>query len=98
MTSGGTGAGGTSVGAGGTVPARRRGRPSRTDAGDGPGARERILTAARAGFPARGHEKTPVRGIAEAAAVDPALPVAHVRPAVTRLTSRIRCPDLGAGA
>ncbi|MFF3271520.1 TetR family transcriptional regulator [Streptomyces chrestomyceticus] len=66
MTSGGTGAGGT-------APARRRGRPSRTEAEDGPGARERILTAARAEFAARGYEKTSVRGIAKAAAVDPAL-------------------------
>lgn len=75
MTSGGTGAGGTSggTGAGDTVPARRRGRPSRTDAGGGPGARERILTTARAGLAARGYEKTPVRGIAKAADVDPAL-------------------------
>ncbi|GCD43880.1 TetR family transcriptional regulator [Streptomyces paromomycinus] len=66
MTSGGTGAGGT-------APARRRGRPPRTEAGDGPGARERILTAARAEFAARGYEKTSVRGIAKAADVDPAL-------------------------
>ncbi|GCD35864.1 TetR family transcriptional regulator [Streptomyces chrestomyceticus JCM 4735] len=70
MTSGGTGA---DAGTGGTAPARRRGRPSRTDAEDGPGARERILAAARAEFAARGYEKTSVRGIAKAAAVDPAL-------------------------
>ncbi len=66
MTSGG-------AGAGGTAPARRRGRPPRTEAADGPGARERILAAARAEFAARGYEKTSVRGIAKAADVDPAL-------------------------
>ncbi|MFH8748568.1 TetR family transcriptional regulator [Streptomyces rimosus] len=53
--------------------ARRRGRPSRTDSVDGPGARERILTAARAEFAARGYEKASIRGIAKAADVDPAL-------------------------
>lgn len=66
MTSGSTGAG--SAG-----PARRRGRPARTDAVDGPGARERILAAARAEFAARGYEKASIRGIAKAAEVDPAL-------------------------
>ncbi|KWT58890.1 TetR family transcriptional regulator [Streptomyces albus subsp. albus] len=53
--------------------ARRRGRPSRTDSVGGPGARERILTAARAEFAARGYEKASIRGIAKAADVDPAL-------------------------
>ncbi|MEU2793136.1 TetR family transcriptional regulator [Streptomyces sp. NPDC007100] len=66
MTSGGTGAGPAG-------PDRRRGRPARTDAVDGPGARERILTAARAEFAARGYEKASIRGIAKAAEVDPAL-------------------------
>ncbi|GHF63426.1 TetR family transcriptional regulator [Streptomyces mashuensis] len=55
-----------------TTP-RRRGRPARTDAATGPGARERILTAARAEFAAHGYDKTSIRGIAKAAAVDPAL-------------------------
>ncbi|MEV5594169.1 TetR family transcriptional regulator [Streptomyces sp. NPDC052496] len=57
----------------GTGGARRRGRPSRTDSADGPGARERILTAARAEFAARGYEKASIRGIAKVADVDPAL-------------------------
>ncbi|WP_455353633.1 TetR/AcrR family transcriptional regulator [Streptomyces sp. SYSU K217416] len=52
---------------------RRRGRPARTDADSGPGARERILAAARTEFAARGYDKTSVRGIAKAAGVDPAL-------------------------
>ncbi|MFD7614856.1 TetR family transcriptional regulator [Streptomyces sp. NPDC059828] len=52
---------------------RRRGRPARTEAGTGPGARERILQAARAEFAERGYDKTSVRGIAKAAHVDPAL-------------------------
>ncbi|WP_030673329.1 TetR family transcriptional regulator [Streptomyces rimosus] len=77
MTGGSPGAGGTGTdaGAGGTPPAppRRRGRPSRTDSGDGPGARERILAAARTEFAARGYEKASIRGIAKAADVDPAL-------------------------
>ncbi|MFH9419834.1 TetR family transcriptional regulator [Streptomyces sp. NPDC017529] len=66
MTSGSTGAGPAG-------PARRRGRPARTDAVDGPGARERILAAARAEFAARGYEQASIRGIAKAAEVDPAL-------------------------
>ncbi|AYN40072.1 TetR/AcrR family transcriptional regulator [Streptomyces dangxiongensis] len=53
----------------GTTP-RRRGRPPRTEAA---GTRDRILTAAREEFSARGYEKTSVRGIAKAAGVDPAL-------------------------
>ncbi|MFE6226626.1 MULTISPECIES: TetR/AcrR family transcriptional regulator [unclassified Streptomyces] len=53
---------------------RRRGRPARAAADDsGPGARERILEAARAQFAERGYDKTSVRGIAKAAGVDPAL-------------------------
>ncbi|GGU79669.1 TetR family transcriptional regulator [Streptomyces litmocidini] len=57
-----------------TEPApRRRGRPSRTEEESGPGARERILEAARAQFAERGYDKASVRGIAKAAGVDPAL-------------------------
>ncbi|MFB6841387.1 TetR family transcriptional regulator [Streptomyces sp. NPDC056361] len=57
-----------------TGPApRRRGRPSRTEEESGPGARERILEAARAEFAERGYDKASVRGIARAAGVDPAL-------------------------
>ncbi|MFD3665594.1 TetR family transcriptional regulator [Streptomyces sp. NPDC058659] len=57
-----------------TDPApRRRGRPSRTDEDSGPGARERILEAARTQFAERGYDKASVRGIAKAAGVDPAL-------------------------
>lgn len=52
---------------------RRRGRPSRTAADATPGARERILEAARTQFAERGYDKTSVRGIAKAAGVDPAL-------------------------
>ncbi|MFI9586472.1 TetR family transcriptional regulator [Streptomyces sp. NPDC052236] len=55
-----------------TAP-RRRGRPARTGAETGPGARERILDAARTEFAERGYDKTTVRGIAKAAGVDPAL-------------------------
>ncbi|MEU6488053.1 TetR family transcriptional regulator [Streptomyces sp. NPDC046887] len=51
---------------------RRRGRPSKR-AEDGPGARERILAAARAEFAARGYDKTSMRGIAKEAGVDAAL-------------------------
>ncbi|MEU6165221.1 TetR family transcriptional regulator [Streptomyces tanashiensis] len=57
-----------------TDPApRRRGRPSRTGEESGPGARERILAAARTQFAERGYDKASVRGIAKAAGVDPAL-------------------------
>ncbi|MEU2078434.1 TetR family transcriptional regulator [Streptomyces sp. NPDC013489] len=57
-----------------TEPApRRRGRPSRNEEESGPGARERILEAARAQFAERGYDKTSVRGIAKAAGVDAAL-------------------------
>ncbi|MGP9019394.1 TetR/AcrR family transcriptional regulator [Streptomyces sp. BR1] len=52
---------------------RRRGRPPRAQAEAGPGARERILEAARAEFAQRGYDKTSVRGIAKAAGVDAAL-------------------------
>ncbi|GES31112.1 TetR family transcriptional regulator [Streptomyces angustmyceticus] len=55
------------------APARRRGRPARAAAETGPGARERILAAARAEFAERGYDKTSVRGIAKAAGVDAAL-------------------------
>ncbi|MFF3404059.1 TetR family transcriptional regulator [Streptomyces sp. NPDC002659] len=52
---------------------RRRGRPARTKTDEGPGARDRILEAARTEFAERGYDKTTVRGIAKAAGVDPAL-------------------------
>ncbi|MFD4374138.1 TetR family transcriptional regulator [Streptomyces sp. NPDC058486] len=52
---------------------RRRGRPARDADAGGPGARERILEAARTQFAERGYDKTSVRGIAKAAGVDPAL-------------------------
>ncbi|MCM2413402.1 TetR family transcriptional regulator [Streptomyces sp. RKAG290] len=52
---------------------RRRGRPSRDSATAGPDARTRILEAARSEFAARGYDKTSIRGIAKAAAVDAAL-------------------------
>ncbi|NBE54845.1 TetR/AcrR family transcriptional regulator [Streptomyces boluensis] len=52
---------------------RRRGRPSRTEREQGPGARTRILEAARAEFAERGYDKTSVRGIAKVAGVDAAL-------------------------
>ncbi|WP_329021860.1 TetR/AcrR family transcriptional regulator [Streptomyces sp. NBC_00690] len=52
---------------------RRRGRPARAAAQEGPGARERILDAARTEFAERGYDKTTMRGIARAANVDAAL-------------------------
>ncbi|MFF8314975.1 TetR/AcrR family transcriptional regulator [Streptomyces lydicus] len=52
--------------------ARRRGRPVRA-AEPGPGARERILAAARTEFAERGYDRTSIRGIAKAAGVDAAL-------------------------
>ncbi|OAH10397.1 TetR/AcrR family transcriptional regulator [Streptomyces jeddahensis] len=55
-----------------TAP-RRRGRPSRAQATEGPDTRERILRAAREEFSERGYEKASVRGIAKAAGVDSAL-------------------------
>ncbi|NJQ03645.1 TetR/AcrR family transcriptional regulator [Streptomyces zingiberis] len=55
------------------TPSRRRGRPARRDAPDGPGARERILEAARAEFAERGYDRTSIRGVARKAGVDPAL-------------------------
>lgn len=56
-----------------TEEPRRRGRPARKAAGEGPGARERILRAARAEFAERGYDRTTMRGIARAAGVDAAL-------------------------
>ncbi|TJZ42723.1 TetR/AcrR family transcriptional regulator [Streptomyces piniterrae] len=58
---------------GAPAPGRRRGRPARAEAEGGPGARERILAAARTEFAERGYDKTSVRQIAKAAGVDPAL-------------------------
>ncbi|MFD9907891.1 TetR family transcriptional regulator [Streptomyces sp. NPDC059063] len=52
---------------------RRRGRPTRTQAEQGPAMREVILDAARAQFSEHGYEKTSVRSIAKAAGVDSAL-------------------------
>ncbi|MFJ4785349.1 TetR family transcriptional regulator [Streptomyces sp. NPDC088794] len=49
---------------------RRRGRRPRTESAD---TRDRILTAAREEFSARGYDKTSVRAIAKAADVDSAL-------------------------
>ncbi|WP_030906250.1 TetR family transcriptional regulator [Streptomyces sp. NRRL F-5126] len=60
--------------AGEPAPGRRgRGRPSRTAAEAGPGARERILAAARGGFAEHGYDRTSVRAVARAAGVDAAL-------------------------
>jgi AcrR family transcriptional regulator len=56
-----------------TQERRGRGRPARRTAGEGPGARERILQAARDEFAERGYDKTTMRGIARAAGVDAAL-------------------------
>ncbi|ATW49840.1 TetR/AcrR family transcriptional regulator [Streptomyces xantholiticus] len=56
-----------------TQERRGRGRPARKAAEEGPGARERILQAARAEFAERGYDKTTMRGIARAAGVDAAL-------------------------
>jgi AcrR family transcriptional regulator len=53
--------------------ARRRGRPARTRGEEGPGARDRILQAARTEFADRGYDRTTMRGIARAAGVDAAL-------------------------
>ncbi|MEU8874929.1 TetR family transcriptional regulator [Streptomyces javensis] len=58
---------------GSATPPRKRGRPARTSASDGPAARDRILIAARNEFAERGYDKTSIRGIAKAAEVDPAL-------------------------
>ncbi|MGA4840375.1 TetR family transcriptional regulator [Streptomyces sp. G45] len=52
---------------------RRRGRPSRTQAEQGPAMREVILEAARVQFSEHGYEKASVRSIAKAAGVDSAL-------------------------
>ncbi|HCA87170.1 MAG TPA: TetR family transcriptional regulator [Streptomyces sp.] len=54
-------------------PARKRGRPARKAADEGPGARDRILSTARAEFAERGYDKTSIRGIARKAGVDAAL-------------------------
>ncbi|MFJ4337189.1 TetR family transcriptional regulator [Streptomyces sp. NPDC088915] len=65
---------GSEAGQGPADPApRRRGRPSRAAEESGPGARARILEAARDQFAERGYDKASVRGIARAAGVDPAL-------------------------
>lgn len=56
-----------------TQERRGRGRPARRAAEEGPGARERILQAARDEFAERGYDKTTMRGIARAAGVDAAL-------------------------
>ncbi|MFJ2348972.1 TetR/AcrR family transcriptional regulator [Streptomyces antimycoticus] len=63
----------TSASSGPATGPRKRGRPARTSASDGPGARDRILAAARNEFAERGYDKTSIRGIAKAAEVDPAL-------------------------
>ncbi|WP_255953187.1 TetR/AcrR family transcriptional regulator [Streptomyces odontomachi] len=52
---------------------RRRGRPSRSQVGQGPATRDRILEAARTEFAERGYEKASVRAIAKTAGVDSAL-------------------------
>ncbi|GHF29784.1 TetR family transcriptional regulator [Streptomyces morookaense] len=57
----------------GTPAPRRRGRPARAAADGGPGARERIVAAARAEFAEHGYDKASIRGIARGAGVDPAL-------------------------
>ncbi|MET8328428.1 TetR family transcriptional regulator [Streptomyces sp. NPDC005181] len=66
----------TDGGSGPSGPAgrpKRRGRPARTAEATGPGARERILEAARTEFAERGYDKTSIRGIAKEAGVDAAL-------------------------
>ncbi|MBP8536513.1 TetR/AcrR family transcriptional regulator [Streptomyces sp. MK37H] len=63
----------TAAASGSATPPRKRGRPARTSASDGPAARDRILIAARNEFAERGYDKTSIRGIAKAAEVDPAL-------------------------
>ncbi len=69
----GTGKAGTGGAGTGEAAPRRRGRPSRKAATEGPGARTRILEAARTEFAERGYDKTSIRGIAKAAGVDAAL-------------------------
>jgi AcrR family transcriptional regulator len=57
-------------------PVRRRGRPAGRRPGRRPGSadtRGEILAAARTTFAEKGYEKATIRGIARAAAVDPAL-------------------------
>ncbi|MGW2279100.1 TetR/AcrR family transcriptional regulator [Streptomyces sp. NPDC001770] len=58
---------------GGPAAPRRRGRPSRAAAQDGPDARTRILESARTEFAERGYDKASMRSIARAAGVDAAL-------------------------
>ncbi|MFE7119691.1 TetR family transcriptional regulator [Streptomyces sp. NPDC057654] len=58
--------------ANGSAP-KKRGRPARTSTAQGPGARDRILTAARAEFAERGYDRASIRAIAKGASVDPAL-------------------------
>jgi AcrR family transcriptional regulator len=71
--SGGTGVFGGSPAPPGSPPPRRRGRPARADRDAGPGARDRILQAARREFAERGYDRTTMRGIARSAGVDAAL-------------------------
>ncbi|MGI5349598.1 TetR family transcriptional regulator [Streptomyces sp. CA-250714] len=52
---------------------RKRGRPARRAAEEGPGARERILASARGEFAEHGYDKVSVRAIARGAGVDAAL-------------------------
>ncbi|WP_431984327.1 TetR family transcriptional regulator [Streptomyces qinglanensis] len=60
--------------AGEPAPApRRRGRPARRTAEDGPGTRERILASARGEFAEHGYDKVSVRAVARGAGVDAAL-------------------------
>ncbi|WP_431035733.1 TetR family transcriptional regulator [Streptomyces sp. P6-2-1] len=54
-------------------PRRRRGRPPKALTASGPGARERILDAARTAFAAHGYDRTPVRAVARLAGVDASL-------------------------
>lgn len=57
----------------GEAAPRRRGRPARQGAANGPGARERILASARGEFAERGYDQASVRAIARGAGVDAAL-------------------------
>jgi AcrR family transcriptional regulator len=56
-----------------STPPRRRGRPPRGQDEGRPGARERIVEAARKEFAERGYDKASIRGMAKRAGVDPAL-------------------------
>ncbi|MEU7315614.1 TetR family transcriptional regulator [Streptomyces sp. NPDC007083] len=64
--------GGSAAGEPAPAP-RRRGRPARRTAEDGPGTRERILASARGEFAEHGFDKVSVRAIARGAGVDAAL-------------------------